>query len=539
MKNILTVSLIILFNYLATFSQEQLKPNNNFIIYNFGTRTAESTYDTVVSFTNSNNYAITITNYKFLTSYFPEDFSANIDLPATVPAESVIEIPVRFRTAHNIARTSICVFYYTNGASPAIHAYPVVLEARSIYPESQYAQTYGQWGADLVSTLRGYVSGHTSFTYKQARTYMFSDCDNIEGYVECIYTGRKIKTNTIPSTDFDTEHLWPQSLGAENEPPRSDLHHLRPTYKDANNTRSSFPFGIVVSGQDWEDGGSKRGKDKFGNTVFEPRDVSKGNVARGILYFGLRYSNPTSFINSQETMLHAWNLEDRPDSLERRRNDRVESYQKRRNPFVDHPEFAERLSISDENLKKPQYSLIDRDTVRFSENSNERACIINSDAEPELILDAINPSVFSAQIECTDFESQKMCVVSISANSQSDTASGTITVKTNNTAPAKKIYLVLDKNNTAVQEIDKESLVSVCPMPADDCVWVRFSNRLGLVSRLVLCNVAGEVVADLSDEASGKSELRISKSALGLATGVYFLECRLGNECVATPVIFF
>ncbi len=537
MKNILTVSLIILFNYLATYSQEQLKPNNNFVIYDFGTRTAERTYDTIVRFNNSNNYAITVTDCKFLSSYSFEDYSTSAVLPATVPAASVLEIPIKYRSAHNIPRSSICVIYYKTESSQQIHTFPVFLEARSVYPETQYSSTYGQWGAALVSSLRSYVSGHTSFSYKQARTYMFSDCDNIEGYVECIYTGRKIKTNTIPDTDFDTEHLWPQSLGAGNEPPRSDLHHLRPTYKDANNTRSSFPFGVVVSGQDWEDSGSKRGKDKFGNTVFEPRDISKGNVARGLLYFGLRYSNPTEFINSQETMLHGWNLFDRPDSLERRRNDRVEYYQKRRNPFVDHPEFAERLSISNANFQKPQYSVADRDTVRFIENGISIACLINSDAEPEMILDAINSTAFAAAIECTDFESQKMCAISITANTTADTATGKITIKSNNSASGKTIYLTLDKRINPAKEIESEALVSVCPMPAEDCVDIRFAELSG-ANRAVLRDVRGEIVADLSAEASGQTEFRISKSSLGLVSGIYFLECRIGNRCIVKPVIF-
>jgi hypothetical protein len=70
-----------------------------------------------------------------------------------------------------------------------------------------------------------------------------------------------------------------------------------------------------------------------------------------------------------ENCLHTWNLFDRPDTLERRRNNRVEYYQKRRNPFIDHPEFAERLSISDSKFSRPVYSYINTDTIRFSERS--------------------------------------------------------------------------------------------------------------------------------------------------------------------------
>ena len=41
------------------------------------------------------------------------------------------------------------------------------------------------------------------------------------------------------------------------------------------------------------------------------------------------------------SVLMAWHLNDLPDAFEINRNDVIETYQHNRNPFIDHPEFAE------------------------------------------------------------------------------------------------------------------------------------------------------------------------------------------------------
>ena len=42
-------------------------------------------------------------------------------------------------------------------------------------------------------------------------------------------------------------------------------------------------------------------------------------------------------------MLFKWNREDPVDQWEIERNNRIEKYQGNRNPFIDHPEFAEKI----------------------------------------------------------------------------------------------------------------------------------------------------------------------------------------------------
>jgi hypothetical protein len=124
----------------------------------------------------------------------------------------------------------------------------------------------------------------------------------------------------------------------------SDLHHLFPTDAVPNNARANYPFGFVVSGITYQNGGSKLGRDVFNNIVFEPRDQHKGNAARSVFYFVIRHQNWGSYLAlSQETALRQFSVMDSVDAREMLRNDRVKQFQNNSNPFADHPELVERI----------------------------------------------------------------------------------------------------------------------------------------------------------------------------------------------------
>jgi deoxyribonuclease-1 len=44
--------------------------------------------------------------------------------------------------------------------------------------------------------------------------------------------------------------------------------------------------------------------------------------------------------------LKEWNRKDPPDADERIRNDRIATYENARNPFIDHPEFVDRIDFT-------------------------------------------------------------------------------------------------------------------------------------------------------------------------------------------------
>lgn len=196
----------------------------------------------------------------------------------------------------------------------------------------------------LEQALRDDHQGHVSLGYDRARDEMFSNVDNHDGSVECVYTGQTIQTSSSADAyaqDFNTEHTWPQSRGAENEPAKSDMHHLFPTTATSNTRRSANYFGDVTGNVSWSEGGSKLGENSSGHVAFEPRDQHKGNVARALFYFAVMYQGDIPA--HEEDVLRQWHTQDPVDAAERARNQAVAGAQNSRNPFIDRPDLVERV----------------------------------------------------------------------------------------------------------------------------------------------------------------------------------------------------
>jgi len=200
--------------------------------------------------------------------------------------------------------------------------------------------TRKQSGAALVSAIEAAIAPQTCPDYGDARSFLFGTLDNVGGNIVCVYTGRVQGGVTATWTNWDnvnTEHSWPQSLGASTEPAKCDLHHLFPTDAVTNSQRGSHPFGIVVSDTTSIDGGSRLGTDVSGDTVFEPRDVHKGNVARAMVYFAHRYGYALSA--DELALYQAWHLADPVDTTELARTFAIAEEQVLANPFVTCPDL--------------------------------------------------------------------------------------------------------------------------------------------------------------------------------------------------------
>ncbi len=231
---------------------------------------------------------------------------------------------------------------------------------RASAPADYYRDAQGKTGMALLSTLKSTVSKHKDLGYSGARDVMFGDLDDDQdnNVVDCVYTGMEIK-NVIDSSSaykngagLNTEHTWPQSLGATGAA-KADLHHLFPTDVETNGARSSHPFGDVAKSTHLfpefafmtSGNQSVLGVDAQGRTVFEPRDVHKGNVARAIFYFytvyGFQGNADLSNFRMEQEVLKKWHTLDPVDASERKRNDGIYSAQGNRNPFIDNPAFIE------------------------------------------------------------------------------------------------------------------------------------------------------------------------------------------------------
>jgi deoxyribonuclease-1 len=261
-----------------------------------------------------------------------------------IPAGQTVAVTVQIQPPHNLRYTGWLV------ASGAWGAVALPLEADGDYPGSTWDSTFNLSGETLKNQLHSLVSGHTSISYDAARLAMFSDIDNVNGWVECVYTGLDVQTTGIPDNAvMNTEHTWPQSYGAEGVA-RSDLNHLFPTDSGVNSSRGNLPFGdVVVSSDGYPIGGADRGTNAAGVTVFEPRDVHKGDCARAVMYFALRYGNLLGFLDlaGQESVLRTWHQNDPVSSKETNRNNDIAALQVKRNPFIDQPGLLLRMATLD------------------------------------------------------------------------------------------------------------------------------------------------------------------------------------------------
>jgi|GEM_PF-3287223 len=228
-----------------------------------------------------------------------------------------------------------------------------------------YESTAGMEGEYLWNELTSITSvDQIDYPYDTARFYMHGYIDNINNQVRCIYTGEWVNHpygELSTPENFSAEHIYAQSWYESDLSPEeisfavSDLHALHPARLDVNSARSNRAFDFVTGIDSiWGSGNylSYVGANSDGIPVFDVADEFKGNLARAILYFGVRYyQNNDNFVRGfqllpenlvdQLPILLQWHSEDPVDTREIERNQLVYDYQGNRNPFIDRPEFVE------------------------------------------------------------------------------------------------------------------------------------------------------------------------------------------------------
>ncbi|MCK5883739.1 MAG: endonuclease [Bacteriovoracaceae bacterium] len=198
----------------------------------------------------------------------------------------------------------------------------------------RYQKLLGKCDLELKDSLQQIsLKGQIPKSYSSALKYMYKTIDNQNGKVCSVYTPEECNINGEPKKyRINCEHTWPKSLGAKEYPMVSDLHHLYPSEKEINNLRANHPF-CEVNYSDKERGGSHYGVANGGVTCFEPQDAHKGNVARSMFYFAVRYGH---FIDEdQEKVLRKWNKEDPVNNADIRRHNLIKGFQGNTNPFIE------------------------------------------------------------------------------------------------------------------------------------------------------------------------------------------------------------
>lgn len=255
-------------------------------------------------------------------------------------------------------------------------------------PANYYNSANGLTGNQLKVALHNIIKGHTSISYTQLWNAFWSTDNKGNGVVWDMYSdipgGAPPYTyqlgvdqcssdgcNNTEGTCYNREHSWPQSWFNKQSTPRTDLHHIFPTDCQVNHDRSNNPYGEVRSGTTFRNG-SKLGTSKtpgYSGTVFEPIDEYKGDFARAYFYMSVRYYGEDSGWSTSDmttkseikpwamTMLLRWNKLDPVSQKEIDRNNAIyNDYQHNRNPFIDHPEYADMIwdpswSVSSEQFQ--------------------------------------------------------------------------------------------------------------------------------------------------------------------------------------------
>ena len=219
----------------------------------------------------------------------------------------------------------------------------------SSYERDYYYETNGS--NTILDMYSENPSGSDPYTYSPGS----DECGNYNGEGDC----------------YNKEHVIPQSVFSSQAPMYSDAHHLIPTDGRVNGFRGNFPFGLVDDNElanqsgitNPTQNGSKLGDNLdsgysagYSNTVFEPIDEFKGDIARIYFYFVTRYESQVSswssyamFDGSSDkaladpflNILVTWHEMDPVSQKEIDRNNNIYyNHQNNRNPFVDHPEYV-------------------------------------------------------------------------------------------------------------------------------------------------------------------------------------------------------
>ncbi|MCF8302917.1 MAG: endonuclease [Bacteroidales bacterium] len=226
-------------------------------------------------------------------------------------------------------------------------------------PPGYYDDAEGLSGDQLKQALHQIIDDHDEYSYDDLRDFILKNTDedpNNPNNVILLYTGRSQPKSTFGggADDWNREHVWAKSHGdfGNSAPCGTDAHHIRPTDASVNSSRGNLDF---------DDGGQQHDEATgcyFDDDSWEPRDEVKGDVARMIFYMAVRYEGGSGEPDLEVvdevdtypdpehgklTTLLEWHTEDPPDTFEMDRHEVIFDYQANRNPFIDHPEYAESI----------------------------------------------------------------------------------------------------------------------------------------------------------------------------------------------------
>ena len=251
-----------------------------------------------------------------------------------------------------------------------------------------YADIGNEECGDLKTSLHNLINAHSMVSYGALWThYQTTDdhpndsgnevivwdiySDNPNGSEnEFTFVSEQCGTYSGEGDCYNREHTFPKSWwgGSTSAPMYTDLFTVLPVDGWINGIRSNNPYGEVLPGTETRitNNGTKLGSSainipNYTGSVFEPIDAYKGDLARGYFYLATCYEDDianwenitaeadavldgTSFPVYEPWMIDMlldWHLADPVSQKEIDRNEAIYAIQGNRNPFIDHPEYAD------------------------------------------------------------------------------------------------------------------------------------------------------------------------------------------------------
>ncbi|KGR76006.1 endonuclease [Ureibacillus sinduriensis] len=243
----------------------------------------------------------------------------------------------------------------TDGEKSVTAQFTVTVTAPEAPNDDYYKDARGKTGQELKAALHEIIDDHKQLSYNEAWEALKETDEDPKNPANVIlfYSNRSISKNSNGGNvgQWNREHTWAKSHGdfGTSKGPGTDIHHLRPTDVQVNGARGNLDFdngGSPVTGCS----GCFKDSDSF-----EPPDRIKGDVARILFYMATRYeqgdrvdlelndrvNNGKNPYHGKLSVLLQWHKQDPVDDFERNRNNVIQEWQGNRNPFIDHPEWAE------------------------------------------------------------------------------------------------------------------------------------------------------------------------------------------------------
>ena len=227
--------------------------------------------------------------------------------------------------------------------------------------EDDLNKTGTAFRSELASLI---TSTHTYLTSYSGLMSVWDDSDvDSNGKLIQFYTGYLVSVPSNYNSGTNREHVWPKNAGNafDGDAERrvgSDAHHLRPANTNLNSSRGDKNFDEVPTTNSNLVTQSSGSNPCYANsTFFYPGVGYRGATARILMYVQTRWGDEynlkfvlgdggNKLIGDIESLMQ-WHIQEPPTDEEIKRNNEIAKVQGNRNPFIDHPEYAEMIYCYD------------------------------------------------------------------------------------------------------------------------------------------------------------------------------------------------